>query len=690
VSCRVLARCTATLALAILLSGNLYAAAKRSDRLLPASTTGYLSVPDIDRLRDDFNNTQMGRLVNDPVMAEFIDDFKRQMRKDGEGILAKLGVTLDDLQSIVGGEVAMAVVLQDRKDAATLVTVDVSGRQDQARAVLDQIAENLNKRGGKRTSRAGDKIATYEMPRREGQQVGRQVAHFIDGDLLCLGDDPKAVADILKANSEDRSDSLGTVASYREAMTRTAKARVQNEKASHLFWFVEPFGYTEALRILDPPAEKRKGPDILSVLRKQGFTAIQGLGGHITLKTDNHEILHRTFIHAPPVTGRDGKPIDGKYRLAARLLNFPNGENLQPQFWVPRELATYNTWNWDVKTAFASVGTLVDEWMEEEGVWADLLDSLKNDPKGPKLDVEKEIIDNLADRVTVISDYHTPIGPTSERLLWAVEATDPAAVEKAVEKAMKNDPAVRRREIDGFVVWEVTDEVKTDVGELNIEIDGGAVQHADLAEPEPQQQFVKFQPGKSRGKATQKKQPGKGRTAKSREREQRKIQNAAVTVAHGYLFVSSHIDLLERVLKNANAQKGAETSLLTASPDYQRVVKQMNALGGQAISFRLFSRMDEAFRVNYDLLRTNQMPKSESLMGKVLNNFLDDGKPGTVRQRQLDGSKLPDFSEVKQYFGLAGSFITSQDDGWLLTGFTLDKRNGAATSAASRSRRTKE
>ncbi len=116
----------------------------------------------------------------------------------------------------------------------------------------------------------------------------------------------------------------------------------------------------------------------------------------------------------------------------------------------------------------------------------------------------------------------------------------------------------------------------------------------------------------------------------------------------------------------------------------------MNALGGQAISFRLFSRMDEAFRVNYELIRTNQMPKSESLMGKLLNNMLAEGKPGTVRQRQLDGSKLPEYSEVKKYFGPAGSFITSQDDGWLLTGFTLEKSNGVAANAASRPSRTKE
>jgi hypothetical protein len=99
----------------------------------------------------------------------------------------------------------------------------------------------------------------------------------------------------------------------------------------------------------------------------------------------------------------------------------------------------------------------------------------------------------------------------------------------------------------------------------------------------------------------------------------------------------------------------------------------MQALGADAVAVRSFSRSDEAFRINYELLRTNQMPKAESLMGKLLNELLTDGKPGTVRRARLDGSKLPSYDAVRRYLGPAGGFVATEPDGWLVTGFMLEK-----------------
>ena len=100
-----------------------------------------------------------------------------------------------------------------------------------------------------------------------------------------------------------------------------------------------------------------------------------------------------------------------------------------------------------------------------------------------------------------------------------------------------------RREVGGFTVWEIADQQAAPTEELVIEIPGGRVQHADLEveEYEP----VAFQPGKARSGA-------ENQTAT--KQQQRVIQNVALTVAYDHLFVASHIDLLERVLKQAAAQ----------------------------------------------------------------------------------------------------------------------------------------
>jgi hypothetical protein len=78
-------------------------------------------------------------------------------------------------------------------------------------------------------------------------------------------------------------------------------------------------------------------------------------------------------------------------------------------------------------------------------------------------------------------------------------------------------------------------------------------------------------------------------------------------------------------------------------------------------------------RINYELLRTNEMPKSQSIMGKILNEMLGDGKPGSVRKARLDGSKLPPYDAVRRYLGPAGTFVVTEDKGWFVTGFMLTK-----------------
>ncbi len=68
------------------------------------------------------------------------------------------------------------------------------------------------------------------------------------------------------------------------------------------------------------------------------------------------------------------------------------------------------------------------------------------------------------------------------------------------------------------------------------------------------------------------------------------------------------------------------------------------------------------------------MPEAESLVGKLLNALLGDGKEGVLRPQRLDGSKMPEFDMVRRYLGPAGMTATTEADGWFLTGFTLNKQ----------------
>ena len=239
-------------------------------------------------------------------------------------------------------------------------------------------------------------------------------------------------------------------------------------------------------------------------------------------------MLHRTFIHAP------GNQAGGeRFELSARMLEVPQRRRASlPPDWVPRDLATYAAVNVDTKNAFENSKTLVNQVVGDE-VFEDVLESIKTDENGPQIDIRRDLIGYLGNRVTMISDLQLPITPKSERMLFAVDTKDEKHLAKVIRDWMETDPDTRRREIAGHVVWEIVDE-KAELPMITIE-------NSPLDRPR--------------------------RTTRMEEEEERALPpNSAVTVAYGQLFVATHIDILTKVLTEfENGPKLAD------SADYQRV-----------------------------------------------------------------------------------------------------------------------
>ena len=191
------------------------------------------------------------------------------------------------------------------------------------------------------------------------------------------------------------------------------------------------------------------------------------MGGHVFFATGDQEILHRTMVYAPPVQREAGSTNTQRYNLAARMLDFPNTETLQPQPWVGRDLGSYITFNWKMIEAFEYSKTLVNELLNgrpEDDLLEDIIVSLAKDKDGPQVDLRNDLIRHFAQRVSIVTDCRRPITPESERLLVAIELTNPEAVQQTLNKAFESDPDAQKREFEGQVIWEiVTDDAPVDV-----------------------------------------------------------------------------------------------------------------------------------------------------------------------------------------------------------------------------------
>jgi len=482
----------------------------------------------------------------------------------------------------------------------------------------------------------------YTQPLASGQTTPERSFYFIRDDQLVVSDH-QAVATAIAGRFDGKAqDTLASVAAFQHSMERNTKEAGQIRH--HVRWFIEPFGYAEAARAAQG-GRKKRGTDLLKILQTQGFPAIQGLGGYVFFATQGTEVLHRTFIYAPPVKRPANDARKDKYDLAMRMLDFPNSavpEQLEPQSWAMTDVATYLSFNWKMKEAFNFSETLVDAIAGDKGVFKEIWLSLKTDPNGPKIDIHKGLVDHLGTRATLLSDVRVPVDTKSERLMGLIEVTDPTTVAKTVEQAFRNDPQAKRREFRGQVIWEITqNEGLAEETELMIEGAGFVSAGATVAAP----------------------------GAPMKEEEEKKLPNMAITVFQGHLVIATHVDFIEDLI----AQAGNSMHLGNME-DFRRVRQALTQLGSKNDSFQFFSRTDESYRATYELVKQNKLPQAETMLARLLNAMLGPKEDGAVRKQEIDGSKLPDFEQVKKYLGPGGLYAQTEENGWWLVGCLLKKQ----------------
>lgn len=657
-------------------------AARPNEDFLPTTTKGFISAPNLAVLRSRFEATQLGELLKDPVMKPFLDDMREQISNKMNRPNGTLSLTWEELESVATGEVTLATTQPwDKKAAAaeldqavkravaeakkkgvddleleqTAVTTrqDVLTKQERARRALHasvlianvtgRVAETqqllvkvdaeFRKRKATRTpvTVAGTKLSLYELPKEFRGKSFRQTYVGVVGNYLFACDNLPVAEEVIQRMTRPTAESLATVPAFRAAMDRS-QAGFAGHSAPHLRWFIEPFGYAEVVRATSLAQQKRKR-DMLKVLANQGFDAIQGLGGWVLFDTDGCEIVHRSFIYAPPIHNAES---GNRYHLAANMLDFPNGGSLEPLAWVPRDLGFFTTFNWRTKKAFYASETLVNEYASDD-VFDEVIHSMKHDSNGPRVDLERDLVAHLGDRALVISDHRTPINPKSERVIFAVEVTNAAVVAKTVNKAMEADKSASPREYEGHVIWEIINEQEPKVDKLEVSGEFGF-------------------DTKNNSEDT------------VEEENKHHIPNSAVTVAYDHLIIATHVDAIVEILKPLAAK-----NRLADAADYQQVQAMMRRLSPNTGSFQIFSRTDEALCVTYELFRQGKMPEAESFFGRLLNRVFEDDGSTEVRKAEFRGDKLPDFQVVRRYLGPAGVTVQSEADGWSVSGALLAK-----------------
>lgn len=603
-----------------------------TDQLFPLETKSYIAIPDSDEFRVRWERTELGRLLQDPVMKPFREDLRQQIDRDLLQAEVRLGVTWQDIEGVAGGEMAMGMVTppgENTSAAAILSLVDVRGREEKVRHLTELVNQNLRQRGGTRTETQmdGHSVVHWHFPATRQQPVARDAYFCQHDDWFVATDQEDVLANVLARIENRANNSLVELDAYRAVMDRCSRDPQPTEP--HLRWFVDPFGYAEGLRTVTGARERTR--DRIQILKKQGFSAIEGIGGVVYLSAvENHDIIHRSFVHAP----------QEKRILAARMLQFPATPPLQLPPWATQQFSSLLTFNWEMAQAFDASETLVNA-LAGNDIFQPALDDIKVDPNGLEVDIRAEIIEFLGKRVLLATEIEQPIGLQSEKHLAAFELTDPARVEATFNRALPRDPSLIRRVFGNQAVWEI-------IRKENLDDDAGRGGFNPIRRAPGESPLL---PDAPRGPATP------------------LFKNAGMTIAFGHLIYASDVEFLGRFLSEAGRQ-----SPLANESDYLVVRDALRELGNfDQASFQQFVRTDEAYEPNYEMFRQGKMAQNESIVGFLLNWVLAPDDEGIEREQRYDGSKLPEFSQVRPYFRPAGMFVVTEQGGWYATGCLLGR-----------------
>lgn len=704
------------------------------EKLLPQKTVGFVVVSNVEELADRWKKTQLGQLMADPVMEPFAKDLREQVEDQWSGVRDRLGLTVDDLKDVPGGEVALGVILLPAQDdteddqASLAVVVDVTGHLEQANAMLEKLWANLKQQGAKRNEikvpEGTQPVVQFEnLPRPEDdpQAEPGKAFYVLSGSLLVASDKLQVIQGILARLPADRGDSLADLPAFQAVMRRCARDIGDAPDARpQIRWFIHPLGYVQVVRAVTPEKLRRRGKSVLDMLRDQGFGAIKGVGGTVNLYvSEEYQLVHRAAVHAPP-----------PYEKSMKMLGFRNGPEFAPQRWVPRDIATYTTFYVDILNAFDNFGPLFDELMGGPPL-------LFSAGLTHRADLDKGVLPKEFRQEFRQLDISLPskaeVVAKKPGSLWEIKGKDEIYV---VRRSVRYDEIKKKKDVILKVYpkvagyWEDTlAGLKKDPNGPRIDLREEFIKHlgrrvtmiTSYQEPittaSERLLFAIETTNEKAAAAAIAKTMGIGKDVKRHEFEghviweiveaqkpeqldvpsitlpplmleggagpaeetveedARLLPHAAVTVAYRHLFVASHVDFLKEVLKPVE-----ERETLNPNLDYKLVNEAVGQLGITEKCARVFSRTDEEYRPTYELIRQGKMPQSETLLGRLLNTIFTTGKQGEFRLQKIDGSKMPEYDVVRRYLGPAGLVVTSERDpatnqptGWFFKGFTLKK-----------------
>lgn len=589
--------------------------------LLPDNAQAVVWVPDSEKLNEQWERTRLYDLANDPSIAPFFEEQRKELESKLVDAGWRLNIKPEDLGNYSVGQIALAwmeVATSPRKPFTMALIADVDDDKTTNQKLLDKIDAELVGRQAQKASlsHAGVDIFKYTLPRRADALLAEESYFAIVGGQLFATDDEPLIKNLISRAAKEKVEGRTIAADPvfikgRKLLASTGEANVE--------YFVRPLGFARVIRAIGGKRSKSSA-DMLAVLQNQGFDAIQCVCGELRLGLESLDIAHRGYVVA-----------EFPLPKSAGVLDFPNHASREIPSFVTGNISSLLATHWNASEAFWRAEGLVDEIAGTEGVFDEVIQGIKLDTNGPRIDIEKDVLPHFTNDIYSMSDNKEGTAEVdSRRNLIALRLKNSAAMAKVLDRAMKNEPDAELVDFEGHQIWQVVrrddEEVVDLTNDFGSDFGAPAAQSGDSGEPEPW------------------------------------LSNWAITVYDDYLMFASHVEMIRDAVSQA---KSGNDSPILAEDDYQRVVAAIGKnFGTQDGSAWRIVRTSLAYRVQYELFREGKLGQSQSMLASILDRLLQNESEMRTKEQKISGNKLPPFEQIAHFLQPSGMMVRTTDNGW--------------------------
>lgn len=587
--------------------------------LFPDSSAAVVWIADGDRLAQQWEHTQLYFLAKDPAFSPFFEEQRQAIEQRLIDAGWRLNVKPADLANFTTGQIGLAwLELPDstRKPFAMALIADVDDAKGPNAQLLGKIEDELVARKATKAllSHQGIEIAKFTLPKRAGAILPDDGYYAIASGQFLSTDDEGLMKDLI---SRIKGENVAGKVIAEDPVFLAGRQKAEITGEGQIEYFVRPLGIARVLRSIGGKRSKSNA-DMLAVLQNQGFDAIQCVCGEISLGLEALDISHHGYVLA-----------ECPLPKSAAVLDFPNKASHDIPSFVGNNISALLTINWNASEAFWKVEGLVDELAGAPGVFHEVIEGIKVDPNGPRIDIEKEVLPHITNDIYSISDNKPGAADVdSRRNLIALRLINAAAMAKVLDRAMKNEPDAEPIDYKGHLIWKVVHREDEEVTDLAADFGGGFGGPPPAANAQPQPW----------------------------------LSNWAITVYDDYLMFASHAEMIEQAIEQA--QSGNESPLVDES-DYRRVTQAIaEQFGSDDSSAWQVVRTNIAYRVQYELFREGKLMDSQSMLASILDRLLQNEDEMRGKAQALDGQKLPPYEQVAKFLQPMGMVVRSTDSGW--------------------------